>query len=185
MLIREGDAAEYFYVIKDGAASVSKQLDGTESVVAYLVRGDCFGEDALLSNSTRNATVKMMQDSRLMRLSKRAFEEVLKPPVVEWLTPGQASLLATACMQDRLAGVFTVQDTALREYLALAGKLLGEKLEPSATAGFAGPGWLADSTIGREWCAAHKVDPAKATHVLWSTGGGLVPEPVYQRWLAE
>ena len=105
--------------------------------------------------------------------------------LADGLAVGQASLLATACMQDRLAGVFTVQDSALREYVALAGKLLGEKLEPSATAGFAGPGWLADSTIGQEWCAAHKVDPAQATHVLWSTGGGLVPEAVYQRWLTD
>jgi CRP-like cAMP-binding protein len=93
-VIREGDAADYFYVIKDGACSVSKYLDGVESVVAYLVRGDCFGEDALLSNTVRNATVKMMQDGALMRLAKKSFEEVLKPPVVEWLTPGQASLLA-------------------------------------------------------------------------------------------
>ena len=94
VVIREGDTADYFYVIKDGACSVAKYLDGVESIVAYLVRGDCFGEDALLSNTKRNATVKMMQDGRLMRLAKKAFEEVLKPPVVEWLTPGQASLLA-------------------------------------------------------------------------------------------
>ena len=93
VIVREGDTADYFYVIKEGNASVSKYLDGVESVVAYLVRGDCFGEDALLSNTTRNATVKMMQDGRLMRLGRKPFEEVLKPPVVEWLTPGQASLL--------------------------------------------------------------------------------------------
>jgi len=94
VVIREGDTGDYFYVIKDGAASVSKYLDGNETVVAYLVRGDCFGEDALLSNTQRNATVRMMQDGRLMRLGRKAFEEVLKPPVVEWLTPGQASILA-------------------------------------------------------------------------------------------
>ncbi len=94
VIVREGDAGDYFYVIKDGAASVLKHLDESESVVAYLVRGDCFGEDALLANTTRNATVKMMQDGRLMRLSRRAFEDTLKPPVVEWLNPAQASLLA-------------------------------------------------------------------------------------------
>jgi CRP-like cAMP-binding protein/rhodanese-related sulfurtransferase len=92
VIVREGDEADYFYVIKDGAASVSKHLDGTESVVAYLVRGDSFGEDALLSNSTRNATVTMIKDGRLMRLSNRDFGEVLKPPVVDWLSPGQASI---------------------------------------------------------------------------------------------
>lgn len=94
VVIREGDQGDYFYVIKEGASSVSKYLDGSDTVVAYLVRGDCFGEDALLSNSTRNATIRMMQDGRLMRLGRRAFEEVLKPPVVEWLTPGQASAYA-------------------------------------------------------------------------------------------
>lgn len=94
VVIREGDQPDFFYVIKEGATSVSKYLDGTDTVVAYLVRGDCFGEDALLSNTTRNATVRMMQDGRLMRLGRKAFEEVLKPPVVEWLTPGQASVLA-------------------------------------------------------------------------------------------
>ncbi len=94
VIVREGDAADYFYVIKEGAASVLKHLDDTESIVAYLVRGDCFGEDALLANTNRNATVKMVQDGRLMRLSRRTFEDVLKPPVVEWVNPAQASLLA-------------------------------------------------------------------------------------------
>lgn len=93
-VIREGEAGDYFYVIKEGAASVSKRLDGVETVVAYLVRGDCFGEDALLSNTPRNATVRMMQDGRLMRLGRQAFETVLKPPVVDWLAPGQAAVLA-------------------------------------------------------------------------------------------
>lgn len=94
VIVREGDEGDYFYVIKEGAASVHKHLDEDESIVAYLVRGDCFGEDALLANTTRNATVKMMQDGRLMRLSRSTFENVLKPPVVDWLSPAQASLLA-------------------------------------------------------------------------------------------
>lgn len=94
VIVREGDAGDYFYVIKDGAAAVLKHLDESESIVAYLVRGDCFGEDALLSNTTRNATVRMVQAGRLMRLSRRTFEDVLKPPVVEWINPAQASLLA-------------------------------------------------------------------------------------------
>lgn len=94
VIVREGQEADYFYVIKEGAAQVSKYLDGTESTVAYLRRGDCFGEDALLANTSRNATVTMSQDGRLMRLGRKSFEEVLKPPVVDWLTPGQASVMA-------------------------------------------------------------------------------------------
>jgi len=94
VIIREGEEADYYYAIKDGSASVSKSLDTGNSVVAYLVRGDTFGEDALLANTVRNATVTMMKDGKLMRLAKKSFDEVLKPPVVEWLTPGMASIMA-------------------------------------------------------------------------------------------
>jgi CRP-like cAMP-binding protein len=94
VIVREGEEADFFYVIKDGAASVSKSLETGDSVVAYLVRGDSFGEDALLANTVRNATVTMIKDGKLMRLAKRAFEEVMKPPAVDWLTPGKASIFA-------------------------------------------------------------------------------------------
>ncbi len=92
-IVREGDDGDYFYVIKDGAASVSQAGDGDPAVVAYLVRGDSFGEDALLSNSVRNATVTMMKAGRLMRLGKSDFGELLKQPNVDWITPGKASIL--------------------------------------------------------------------------------------------
>lgn len=94
VIIREGEEADYYYAIKDGQASVSKSLETGDAIVAYLVRGDTFGEDALLANTVRNATVTMLKDGRLMRLAKKAFDEVLKPPVVEWLTPGMASIMA-------------------------------------------------------------------------------------------
>ena len=94
VIIREGEEADYYYAIKDGAASVSKSLETGNSIVAYLVRGDTFGEDALLANTVRNATVTMIKDGKLMRLAKKAFDEVLKPPIVEWLTPGMASIMA-------------------------------------------------------------------------------------------
>jgi rhodanese-related sulfurtransferase len=93
VIVREGDAADYFYVIKDGTCAVSKRTEQGDAVVAYLVRGDTFGEDALLTNSTRNATVAMKTEGKLMRLSSKNFTEVLKPPVVDWVTPGQASIL--------------------------------------------------------------------------------------------
>jgi CRP-like cAMP-binding protein len=93
IIMREGDAPDNFYVIREGTASVSKLLDGTQQVVAYLREGDTFGEDALLSNSPRNATVRMMQGGRLMKLSKASFEAVLKPPMVSWVLPAEAARL--------------------------------------------------------------------------------------------
>ena len=91
VVMREGDAPDYFYVVREGAASVSKYLDGAPQVVAYLREGDTFGEDALLSNLPRNATVRMMQGGQLMRLSRDAFEAVLKPPMLSWVLPAEAA----------------------------------------------------------------------------------------------
>lgn len=91
VVMREGDPADYFYVVRSGAASVSKYLDGAPQVVAYLREGDTFGEDALLSNLPRNATVRMMQGGQLMRLSRDAFEAVLKPPLLSWVLPADAA----------------------------------------------------------------------------------------------
>lgn len=92
-IVREGDDGDYFYVIKDGAASVAQAGDGDPAVLAYLVRGDSFGEDALLANSVRNATVTMMKAGKLMRLRKSDFGELLKQPAIEWVSPGKASIL--------------------------------------------------------------------------------------------
>jgi CRP-like cAMP-binding protein len=91
VIMREGDAPDNFYVIREGTAAVSKTLDGTSQVVAYLREGDVFGEDALLANAPRNATVRMLQGGRLMKLSKEAFNAVLKPPMVSWVLPQQAA----------------------------------------------------------------------------------------------
>ncbi len=93
VIMREGDAPDNFYVIREGTAAVSKVLDGAPQVVAYLREGDIFGEDALLANAPRNATVRMLQGGQLMKLSREDFEAVLKPPLVSWVLPAEASRL--------------------------------------------------------------------------------------------
>ena len=112
VVIREGDAPDNFYVIREGTAAVSKFLDGASQVVAYLREGDVFGEDALLANATRNATVRMLQGGRLMKLSQEAFNAVLKPPMVSWVLPAQA---ATQVQEGaRLVDVRMPEEFALR-----------------------------------------------------------------------
>ncbi len=92
-VITEGDEGDFFYVIKEGEFHVIKSEDGHGKLVASLAKGDSFGEDALTSNEPRNATVKSHTAGRLMRLGKEDFGELLRHPVVEWVTPGQASAL--------------------------------------------------------------------------------------------
>lgn len=91
VVVIEGDPPGDFYVVREGVASVTKTIDGVPKVVAYLDEGDAFGEDALLSNQARNATVRMLQGGRLLSLSRTEFEAVLKPPVIKWLLPTEAA----------------------------------------------------------------------------------------------
>jgi CRP-like cAMP-binding protein len=103
-VVSEGDEGDYFYVIKEGKFEVVKDEGGEQKVVATLDRGDSFGEDALISEEKRNATVRATSAGALMRLSKRDFGELLRHPVVDWVTPGQASAL-----MSRGAGLLDVR----------------------------------------------------------------------------
>ena len=114
-IVREGDAADYFYAIKTGTAIVSKQTSGGPATVAYLVRGDTFGEDALLAGTTRNATIVMKTDGTLMRLSERDFAEVLMPPMVEWVDAAEALAMlqqGAALLDVRTAAEFAAGGAA-------------------------------------------------------------------------
>lgn len=85
----------------------------------------------------------------------------------------RASLLAAQIMRPLLAGAFTVEDQTLFDHLAMALGTEGLRLEPSAAAGFSGPLHLQGNPL------AH----AGANHVVWTTGGLLVPEVPYQEFL--
>ena len=65
-------------------AIVSRVVDSTQPPVllAELKQGRAFGEDALISEAKRNATVTMKTDGRLLRLNKTDFIELLKAPLI-------------------------------------------------------------------------------------------------------
>jgi CRP-like cAMP-binding protein len=82
-IIEQGDAGDFYYIICRGRCQVTrKSATGATVVLAELKDGDAFGEEALLSESKRNATVTMTTDGLLMRLSKDDFEELLKAPML-------------------------------------------------------------------------------------------------------
>ena len=47
---------------------------------------NAFGEEALLSDAKRNANIIMATNGTLMRLSKEDFNELLKEPMLTWVT---------------------------------------------------------------------------------------------------
>jgi CRP-like cAMP-binding protein len=86
-IIRQGDEGDYYYIIREGACSITRLAAGKgwDVPLAELGPGDSFGEDALISDATRNATVTMLTDGALMRLSKQQFIEILKKPMVHYV----------------------------------------------------------------------------------------------------
>jgi CRP-like cAMP-binding protein len=86
-IIKQGDEGDYYYIIKSGKAKVTRaSKTGSELTLAQLSDGDAFGEEALLSDSKRNANITMLTDGMLMRLSKADFNALLKEPMLSWLT---------------------------------------------------------------------------------------------------
>jgi len=88
-VIREGDTAETFYVIKEGKAMITRSDGGREQTLAALGAGQFFGEDALIAQSPRNATVTMTSDGTLMCLDQDAFRELLQETVIQQVTHAQ------------------------------------------------------------------------------------------------
>ena len=91
VIIRQGDEGDYFYVIEQGEALVTRMVDDDEDSedsveMAHLGEGSTFGEAALISESPRNATVSMQTDGVLLRLNKENFLKLMQDPVQNWIS---------------------------------------------------------------------------------------------------
>ena len=83
-VIRQGDVPDYFYVIKRGRCEVVQQTPGSAATtLASLGPGDGFGEEALLADTQRNASVIVVDDGVVMKLTREDFNALLKEPVIE------------------------------------------------------------------------------------------------------
>ncbi len=93
-IIKQGEEGDYYYIVKHGKCKVTRSSKtGSELTLATLGDGDAFGEEALLSEAKRNANIIMTTDGSLMRLSKEDFNELLKEPMLSWVTNEQANAL--------------------------------------------------------------------------------------------
>ena len=95
MVIKQGDEGDYFYVIVKGKCLVTREtpLNKEGIKLAELGMGDTFGEEALISDARRNASVSMLTPGALMRLSKDDFRALLNEPMLEWASLEQAKKL--------------------------------------------------------------------------------------------
>ena len=92
VILKQGAEGDYFYVLTRGAAVVTRETplskDGIK--LAELQVGDTFGEEALISDAKRNATVTMSMEGSVMRLGKDDFKRLLNEPMLDWVTNEEA-----------------------------------------------------------------------------------------------
>lgn len=92
VVIKQGDDGDYFYIITRGRCIVTREtpLNKEGIRLAELEVGDTFGEEALISEAKRNATVTMETDGSLMRLGKEDFHKLLNEPMLDWVDKARA-----------------------------------------------------------------------------------------------
>jgi CRP-like cAMP-binding protein len=88
VVLKQGSEGDFFYVLTRGKSLVTRETplnkDGIK--LAELSVGDTFGEEALISDAKRNATVTMLTDGSVMRLGKEDFKRLLNEPMLDWVS---------------------------------------------------------------------------------------------------
>lgn len=94
------------------------------------------------------------------------------------LAVGRPSAFVGKVLQHILSGEATVEDSRLFDYLRLLKQTEDILIEPSACAAFEGVSSLHSG-------AAADGIPAGTTHILWATGGSMVPSCEWNKFLKE
>lgn len=90
VIIREGTEGDYYYLVESGKCRIERAIGGVVIKLAEIKAGDAFGEEALVSEAKRNATVSMTTDGVLLRLDKRDFMALLKEPLLHRISMDEA-----------------------------------------------------------------------------------------------
>jgi len=95
VVIKQGTEGDYFYVVVAGKCLVTREtpLNKEGIKLAELGPGDSFGEEALIAEAKRNATVIMATDGTLMRLGKNDFNTLLNEPLLQWVDQDKAKAI--------------------------------------------------------------------------------------------
>lgn len=136
VIIRQGEIGEQCYFIKEGEADVVRHQDNYRQHLATIGAGRCFGEDALVNDAARNATVMMCTDGVLMRLEKQDFYRLLKEPSVATLAYSElqsavakgAVVVDVRSEEEYSEGHFSHAVNVPLNILAIKGRLLKKEL---------------------------------------------------------
>lgn len=125
-LFREGDPGDKFYIVFDGAVEILKERPlGDHERLAVKRSGEAFGEMSLLNDAPRSASVRAVEATQLLSVSKIEFEELLGGESISVrLMRGLAKALRA--LDVRFAARESGGGDAFREF----GRLVLQGLEP-------------------------------------------------------
>jgi len=100
------------------------------------------------------------------------------------LAVGRPSGFVGKTMEQMISGVYTVQDATLHKLLCITCDVEGISLEPSALAGMPGAFKLYHTADGKLYLEKHALRQhmQNATHIVWATGGSMVPPDIMERY---
>lgn len=101
------------------------------------------------------------------------------------LAVGRASGFVGRAMERLLDGLYTLDDQTMYDMLGWLAQEENIRLEPSALAGMAGPQRVCASTDYQQMQGISAEQLHHATHIVWATGGGMVPEAEMAQYLAK
>jgi CRP-like cAMP-binding protein/Fe-S-cluster-containing hydrogenase component 2 len=78
VICKQGDPADSFYLVRLGFVKISEAYPGGELVLAYLSRGDYFGEIGLLGGGGRTATCTALDHVEIVRISAEDFSVMVE-----------------------------------------------------------------------------------------------------------
>ena len=79
VVFKQGDSATSFYLIYGGSVRIMRRSSGREDIqLARFVKGDYFGEMALVANRPRSGTVTALADTLLLVFSRQHFQQLYK-----------------------------------------------------------------------------------------------------------
>jgi D-serine dehydratase len=101
------------------------------------------------------------------------------------LAVGKASGFVIQHIETLLSGIFTVKDETLFSLLKVLWKAENIFLEPSAVASALGPVHLFKTEVGKKYIQENQLSEKvqKSTHIIWATGGSMVPEEIRNEYL--
>lgn len=72
-IVRQGEQGSQMFVLQRGRVEVIREGDGGEIRLGVLGPGDVFGEMAIFEHEVRSATIRALEDSRVLTVDRRTF----------------------------------------------------------------------------------------------------------------